>query len=845
MFLDFELEVLLRNRIVFSLTVLLLFAGHLFAGTTGKLVGRVTEKGTHKPLEGVNVVIVGTSFGAATDANGKFAIYNIPAGIYSVQASMMGYAIVRYRNVRIIMDLKTALTIEMQTQVLNLGKEIIVTAERPLLQPDITATTYQISGARFDQLPIDSFKDIMVLQPGVTADGHIRGGRETEVLYLVDGSPIRESMNGGLGSELPNGSIVEMSVQTGGFNAEYGNAMSGVVNIVTKSGTNHHKLWLRALDDRLGYQQSNKTREYEVYGSGPIKRGKAYYFLSSNLKLSDTRWWQDMVPVFGSPIEKNLNVISKLSYRFTENIRWVNQFLYSRWDWRRYEFRWRYNLRGLPPHKKRSYRFSTEIRHTLSPRTFYTLNLARYDIWRHIGQGDKNNVNPDDAYQYQLPWLYFIVSGNRLWWLDSKEINTVAKADLTSQITPIHQLKTGFEGTYYNLSNDLIKYEPQTTFWGKPLIDRPLMNFSSQYHYEPWRFSWYIQDKIDNDVIAANVGIRYDRLDPRARRPVVEWIPVTKKEFQQKIKRWVPSSIKQQWSPRLGLSFPVGEHGFFLINFGYFFQVPLFDYMYTGLKTNLKKGLRVLYGNPDLKPERTQAFEISYKQTFRNNWLVSVTHFKKDITGLVDTKTFLATDSKSLDDGFTQYVNMAGARSYGIELMVEKKYSHFYSGKLSYSYMIAKGYSGSVDQGLNYLMWGFTIPNKEYYLSWDQRHTVVVDIFLGKPKKYGVDFVWRWHSPRPYTYYPSRTGFLPNKNMQLEPNNARMSDVSYLNVKFLWTHLFGGKYPFTAYLDFRNILNRRNLLWVDSSGRPGGELGDPAAWSMGRRAYLGMKLGIR
>ena len=159
--------------------------------------------------------------------------------------------------------------------------------------------------------------------------------------------------------------------------------------------------------------------------------------------------------------------------------------------------------------------------------------------------------------------------------------------------------------------------------------------------------------------------------------------------------------------------------------------------------------------------------------------------------------------------------------------------------------MIAKGYSGSVDQGLNYLMWGFKIPNKEYYLSWDQRHTVVVDLFLGKPKKYGVDFVWRWHSPRPYTYYPSRTGFLPDKNMQLEPNNARMSDVSYLNVKFLWTHIFGGKYPFTAYLDFRNILNRSNLLWVDSSGRPGGELGDPAAWSVGRRAYLGMKLGIR
>ncbi len=834
----------MKNRFLFSL-LFFLWATALSAGTTGKLVGRVVDKRSGKPLEGVNIVIVGTHLGAATDAAGKFAIYNIPAGVYEVQVSMIGYRIVHYKNVRILMDLKTVLHVQLEPRVVNLGREVTVTAERPLLQPDITATMHQIAGARIDQLPIDSFQDVVALQPGVTADGHIRGGRETEVLYLVDGLPIRESMSGGLGSQLPNGSIVEMSVQTGGFNAEYGNAMSGVVNIVTKTGSDRHQLWLRMLDDRLGYQESNKTREYEIFGSGPIIKRRLHYFLSSNLRLSDTRWWQDMVPVFGSPIEENANVISKLDFLLSKNLRWKNEFLFSWWRWHEYEFRWRYNLTGLPPHKKRSYRFSSEITHTLSPKTFYTLKIARYNIWHRLGQGSRSSVNPDQAYQYELPWLYFIISGKRLWWQDSKEINTILKGDFTSQITPIHQLKTGFEGIYYDLRNDLAKFEPQTTFWGKPLIDRPLMNFSSQYHYNPWRFSWYVQDKIDNEIVVANLGLRYDLLEPRAQRPVVEWIPVTKKEFQQKIKRWVPASRKQQWSPRLGISFPVGEHGFFFINFGYFFQVPLFDYMYTGLKTNLKKGLRVLYGNPDLKPERTRAIELSYKQTFGKNWLISITHFKKEITGLVDTKTFLATDSKSLDDGFTQYVNLAGARAYGMEFMVEKRYSHWTSGKLSYSYMIARGYSGSVSQGLNYLMWGFSVPNKEYYLSWDQRHTLVLDFFVGKPQHYGANFVWRWHSPRPYTYYPSRTGFLPDKNIQLEPNNARMTSVSYVNVKLMWAHSFRGKYLLTAYLDFRNILDRSNLLWVDSSGRPGGELGDPAAWDVGRRVFLGTKIGFR
>jgi len=821
----------------------LLVGLHLaFAGTTGKLVGTVVEKGTNMPLVGVNVIIMGTYYGAATDENGRFVIYHVPAGVYRVKASMIGYAPYIVENVRIIMDLKTVLHIELEPEVVDLGRTVVVVAERPLIQPDVTATTYNVAGSHIEDLPVDSFRDVVALQPGVTADGHIRGGRETEVLYLVDGLPIQQAMTGGLASDLPNGSIVEMSVQTGGFNAEYGNAMSGVVNIVTKKGSDEPFIWLKAIDDRLGLEESNKSREYEIYASGPLKTGKCYYFLSSNLRLSDTRWWQDMLQVFPSPIEKNLNLISRIDYHFSPNLRLTNQLLFSEWDWREYEFRWRYNLRGLPPRWKRSYRLSATLTHTLSDRTFYTLQLARYQIDSHLGAGDKSDVDPSQGYQYELPWLYFIISGKRLWWQNSREIDYVVKGDLTYQMGEIHQFKTGFEFTYYDLFNDLVKYEPRKTFWGKPLIDRPLLNFSSYYRYRPWRGAFYIQDKIDNEIIVANIGLRYDVLNPRAQRPVVEWIPITEEEYRQEIKRWVPARIKHQISPRLGLSFPVGEKGFFFVNFGYFFQIPLFDYMYTGLHFDLKKGIRVLYGNPDLKPERTKAFELSYKQTFGEDVLLSTTYFQKEVTGLVDTKTFLATDSKAEDDGFTQYVNLPAARSYGLEIMLEKRYSHFFSGKLSYSYMIAKGYSASAEQGLNYLMWGFEVPNKEYYLSWDQRHTIVVDAFFGRPQKWGVNVIWRWHSPRPYTHYPSRTGFVPDQDRPIEPNNARMSDVSYLDVKMLKEFSLGSRMSLLVYLDIRNLLDRFNVLWVDSSGKPGGELGDPSAWDVGRRVNLGLKL---
>ena len=115
--------------------------------------------------------------------------------------------------------------------------EVIVTAKAPLIRKDVTATTHFISSKEIENIPVQSFMEIVDIQPGVAA-GHIRGGRKSEVLYLVDGIPIQEAIEGKAGSELPNSSIIEMTVQTGGFSAEYGNAMSGVVNIINREGSN-------------------------------------------------------------------------------------------------------------------------------------------------------------------------------------------------------------------------------------------------------------------------------------------------------------------------------------------------------------------------------------------------------------------------------------------------------------------------------------------------------------------------------------------------------------------------------------------------------------------------------
>ncbi len=829
-------------RLTFIILLISLSAQNLHAGITGLLKGQVIDKKTQQPLAGVNVLLVGTAFGSISDLEGKFAVYHIPAGAYQVKATMIGYQPYIIENVHIIMDLKTEVKIEMIAEVIDLGTGVVVTAERPLIQKDVTGTTHAIGSSKIDELPVNSYRDVVALQPGVTHDMHIRGGRITETLYLIDGLPVQEFMEGGAGSEIPQASVAEMTVQTGGFNAEYGHAMSGIINIVTKTGGPAHDFETRLINDHIGWDKSDKRSEWELLLSGPVYQNKIGYFLSSNIQISDTRWWQDLRKYFDSPMEKNINLVGKLNFNFTNNVRFVFQGILSDWNIKQYEYRWRYNLNGLPPQSKRSIRSSISFVHTLSPKVFYNLNFSRYQIVHKMGQNDKNKVESMEPYQYELPWYYFVFSGNRLWWQDATEISYLVKGDFTAQYHPVAQLKAGLEFQYFDLENDLVKYEPQKSFWGKPLLESELLNFSSYYHYRPYQGAFYLQNKIDNDIVVMNLGIRYEFLNPRAQRPVVEWIPVSAEDYEQEIKSWAPASIKSQVSPRIGFSFPITQHDFFFINYGFFFQVPMFDYLFTGLNFDLKKGIKTLYGNPDLKPERTRAIELSYKRTIEESWMFSFTYFNKDITGLVDSKTFLASDSKVEDDGFTQFVNLAGGSSNGFELLIEKKYSNYLSGKVSYTHMYAQGLSGSIDQGLNYFIWGFAVPNEEFYLSWDQRQTFVGDIFVGVPNKFGLDLLWRWHSPRPYTYYPSRTGYIADLAVEMKPNNARMRTASYIDMKIFKNWTISNRLSLMTYLDVRNLFDKYNVLWIASDGKIGGELGDPSAWDVGRRINLGMKV---
>ncbi len=708
---------------------------YLAAGTTGRLEGSVRDAATGEPLIGATVLVLETRQGAVTDGRGQFMVHNLRAGSYQIRVSMLGYQSIVYKQVSILPDLRAKLAALLKSAPIPMeGIEVI--AERPLIQTDITGTSWEKSTAQLETLPLEKFQDVVGLQPGTTTEGHVRGGKTREVLYLVDGFPVQDVISGGLGMDLPKSAIAQLSVKTGGFEAEYGNALSGIVNVITQSGGNQPRLQLRAdKDDLFGGTQISKTTELEATASGPLVKDKSFFFLANTFSMTDSRWWQDMKYFFKSPIHKELFGLGKIDWLYSRDKRLSGQFLYSLNRRRDYEFSWRYNLDGLPLRRSNSYRSSLFWTHTLSSRLFYSLSLSHNYMRSRIGEGAAASVT-GEPYEYDF-YLLYILSGDRIWWADMRQSNTTVKGEITSQWRPSHLLKAAMELKHYDINSSIRKMEPQLSYFGKPLIDLEMLNYSTRYRYFPRGGSFYVQDKYESAASRSviSLGIRFDFLDPRARRPAVELIPVGPDEYREEIKEYVPAKIKYQISPRLGFAFPLTEKSFFFINWGRYLQFPLFEHLYSGLdNVDLDRGVKVLRGNPELLAEKTTAFEISARYNFAENFVASALYFHKETTDQIDSKTLVSANSRIAGDyGFAEYVNNPYARAHGFEMVISREKGKWCTGSVSYTLMDAKGISEYENQGMNLAQWGFPIANSPYYLSWDQRHSVKADLSFQLP----------------------------------------------------------------------------------------------------------------
>lgn len=280
---------MLLRKFFISLTCLLclIIPIFLFAGETGKIAGKVTDK-AGVPLPGTNVVIEGTTLGAATDLQGEFFIVNVPPGKYNIRASFLGYTAQLKTDVMVWVDKTVRVDFTLTESTIEMG-EISVVAFRPdEVEKDVTATKLRYDINQIDKLPgINDIGDVLNLQADVDA-GHFRGGRSGEALYLIGGSSIINPLTNSRAFEPITIGLEQVEVYTSGFSAEYGNVQSGVINMVAKEG--HSDKWNTHLD------VSSTNSYYKTFGGSVFSPDYIDYFDRLN---SNEEWAFGADPISG------------------------------------------------------------------------------------------------------------------------------------------------------------------------------------------------------------------------------------------------------------------------------------------------------------------------------------------------------------------------------------------------------------------------------------------------------------------------------------------------------------------------------------------------------------------
>jgi outer membrane receptor protein involved in Fe transport len=415
-----------------------------FGATTGKVTGVITDASNNQPLVGVSVAVDGTSWGAVTNPDGRYTILNVPVGTYTLRISAVGYNTLEVTNVEVHADLATYQSHAMTTSVTELAEVITVTVEQPLVVRDKTATIDIVRSEEIQAMPTRGFEEIIGLQNsvvrmnansdiaqrgGANTSGqgssiNLRGGRPSEVAYYVDGFSQQDPLTGLSTANISNNAIEEISVASGAFSAEYGHVASGIVNVITKSGTDEYSVEVEGTTDNLGLWDKY-VFDHNFYTAdigGPIPGMEKGYFYFSG----ERRYLQDRTP---SPKTKetferygltnnddyalpnnSLNGWSyqgKIDLNLTNNLKLTLSGNGSQDFWQLYQHF--YNnpdqpgqIEHTPRYEDKNWGVNAKITHTLNADNFYNLSFSYFWTERFRGDGillRDDGANRLEAYQ--------------------------------------------------------------------------------------------------------------------------------------------------------------------------------------------------------------------------------------------------------------------------------------------------------------------------------------------------------------------------------------------------------------------------------------------------------------
>lgn len=844
-----------------GLWLFLVMCSAVFAGTTGKIAGKITEAETGDPIIGAAVMVEGTTLGAAADINGEYFILNVPPGSVNLRVSAIGFAPKTLQGLRVITDQTATADFVLGVEAIATG-EVVITAERKLIENDRTFATSTVGSSDIQALPVTNLGQVIEIQAGVV-DGHFRGGRTNEVMYLVDGISVTDAYDNSQGTQVDDNSVQELQVISGTFNAEYGQAMSGIVNIVTKEGAlDYHGTVSTEFGD---YVSEHKTtwmnidhvspldiQDYSATLYGPVPFADKLSFYGSFRYLDDDGWqygqrrWTVFMPnnrdsslinrdgdnsyaAMNNNLERWGNL--KLTYPLTDQIKLNYSTFYSGRAYRDYSHDWKY----VPDGTLRRYRDGRtnvlKMNHALNSAMFYELaatnTFSEYHHFVFEEATDPRYLHPE--YQEINPPYTLNVAGTDLnrfrRWTNTNQLT----GNLSYQASKLHLLKIGFDAKVHELFYEDINLVPVEQGNSFRFSVEPI-SFPSHdlYRNNPYELALFAQDKFELPSLIVNFGLRLDYFEPDGRVPSDPKDPNVynpllperaAQTLEERLGYWYDDvDAKFRLSPRLGIAYPMSDQGVFHFAYGHFVQRPTFERMYANPEYELESGvgLNTVMGNPDLDMEETVTYEFGFQQQIHEDVALSTSLYFRDIRSLVATDRIVETYSSGTK--YAQYVNRSFGEVKGITLSLDKRMANNFSAFVDYTYQIAEGNASDPQSAYNDLKGNNPREPEQQLvpLDWDRRHTFNASLTYAVPgnRGYGATLLGKYGSGLPYSPTDDgiRTGF---------ENDGRRPDYYNVDLNAFKAFPVGGK-KILLMATIQNLFDIRNEDRVYSdTGRAG------------------------
>ena len=470
------------NFIIYALVVIITLNAQSDR-VSGKIRGRVVDSTSKNPLAGANVLVlpVGSGRGTMTNENGEFVLPNLMTGRYNVKVSYMGYASTTIQDIDVSPGGTTEILFSLTIEAIE-GQEVNVVAESMENTIDIKTVVSQVkySGEQLYKMPVSNFTDVIANAGGVvkTEAGrsrgiHMRGGRSGEVAFYVDGILTNDPVDRSQGVQIDKEAIDVLTISKGGFSAEFGEAMSGIVTVITKSGSKQDISGNLIFEtDQLASSNSNYNNNYGKYNmqfGGPFPGLKNYlsFYISGSyvgsditsprsIKLPHSTYTHPMgtFKLTFSPPHSGLNAVVSASYEDKAAENYSHGI--SKGDW----------LRDYYKTFEGSRRFSLQIQNTLGKNTAWRLMLSTFEHHTNYGSGENISYKDFHYLSTRLDWVNYAMKNG---WYDPNTRKWKGLTDnnglplISDNYFVIDDLSSGTENNPIQLSS--LPFEEQAFYY--------------------------------------------------------------------------------------------------------------------------------------------------------------------------------------------------------------------------------------------------------------------------------------------------------------------------------------------------------------------------------------------